>query len=89
VVQARLVEVVSLQPSPADGGPLPDGLTVREAEVLRLIAAGYSNSEIAEQSYVSEVTIKTHVNHISTKTGSRDQSQAIAYAHRRGLATTR
>jgi DNA-binding NarL/FixJ family response regulator len=65
---------------------LPDGLTVREAEVLRLIAAGLSNSEIAEQLYVSEVTIKSHVNHIFTKTGSRDRSQAVAYAHRRGLS---
>ncbi len=85
-VQARLVEVASLPASPAGGGLLPDGLTVREAEVLRLIAAGFSNSEIADQLYVSEVTIKTHVNHIFAKTGSRDRSQAIAYAHRRGLA---
>ena len=86
-VQARLVEVVSLPLSAANGAPLPDGLTVREAEVLRLIAAGLSNSEIAEQLFVSEVTIKTHVNHIFTKTSSRDRSQAVAYAHRRGLAT--
>jgi DNA-binding NarL/FixJ family response regulator len=84
-VQARLVEVVSLPTSPGEGGPLPDGLTVREAEVLRLIAAGLSNSEIADQLYVSEVTIKTHINHIFTKTGSRDRSQAVSYAHRRGL----
>jgi len=86
-VQARLVEVVSLPTAAALGALLPDGLTVREAEVLRLIAAGLSNSEIAEQLYVSEVTIKTHVNHIFTKTGSRDRSQAVAYAHRRGLAS--
>ena len=85
-VQARLVEVVSLSTPPGAGGPLPDGLTVREAEVLGLIAAGLSNSEIAEQLYVSEATVKTHVNHIFTKTGSRDRSQAVSYAHRRGLA---
>ncbi|HUC37149.1 MAG TPA: response regulator transcription factor [Acidimicrobiales bacterium] len=85
-VQARLVEVMSLPTSATEGGLLPDGLTVREAEVLKLIAAGLSNSEIAGQLYVSEVTIKTHVNHIFTKTGSRDRSQAIVYAHRRGLA---
>ncbi|HXQ62046.1 MAG TPA: helix-turn-helix transcriptional regulator, partial [Acidimicrobiales bacterium] len=64
-----------------------DGLTMREAEVLRLVAAGHSNSEIAGQLYVSEVTIKSHINHIFTKTGSRDRSQAVAYAHRRGLVS--
>jgi DNA-binding NarL/FixJ family response regulator len=85
-VQARLVDVVSLPSLHGVGGALPDGLTAREAEVLQLIAAGMSNSEIAEQLFVSEVTIKTHVNHIFTKTGSRDRSQAVAYAHRRGLA---
>ena len=83
-VQARLVDVASTV-APAEGGPLPDGLTGREGEVLRLIAEGLSNPEIAAQLYVSEVTIKTHVNHIFTKTGSRDRSQAVAYAHRRGL----
>jgi DNA-binding NarL/FixJ family response regulator len=84
-VQARLVDVASTTTPAGEGGPLPDGLTGREGEVLRLIASGLSNSEIAAQLYVSEVTIKTHVNHIFTKTGSRDRSQAVAYAHRRGL----
>jgi len=84
-VQARLVEVATL-PTAQDGGSLPDGLTEREAEVLRLIAKGLSNSEIAAQLYVSEVTIKTHINRIFTKTGSRDRSQAIIYAHQRGFA---
>ena len=85
VRKTGLVEAVSAPTPPGDGGPLPDGLTEREAEVLRLIAAGHSNSEIAKQLYVSEATIKTHINHIFTKTGSRDRSQAVAYAHRRGL----
>ena len=82
-VQARLVQVATLADT-ADGA-LPDGLTMREAEVLRLMASGRSNPEIAEELFVSEATVKTHVNHIFAKTGSRDRSQAVAYAHRRGL----
>jgi DNA-binding NarL/FixJ family response regulator len=83
-VQARLVGVASLPR--VEGGPLPDGLTEREADVLRLIAAGRSNTEIARALFVSEATVKTHVNHIFAKTGSRDRSQAVAYANRRGLS---
>lgn len=66
-------------------GPLPDGLSIREAEVLGLIALGRSNSEIADQLYVAEVTIKSHINRIFAKTHSRDRTQAAAYAHRHGL----
>jgi DNA-binding NarL/FixJ family response regulator len=84
-VQTRLVEVATLPATGAGSGPLPDGLTEREAEVLRLIAAGRSNAEIGRELFVSEATVKTHVNRIFAKTGSRDRPQAIAYAHRRGL----
>jgi DNA-binding NarL/FixJ family response regulator len=84
-VQTRLVEVATLPATGAGSGPLPDGLTEREAEVLRLIAAGRSNAEIGKELFVSEATVKTHVNRIFAKTGSRDRPQAIAYAHRRGL----
>jgi len=84
-VQARLVEVAALPGPGSEGGPLPDGLTQREAEVLRLIAAGHSNAEISRELFVGEATVKTHVNRIFAKTGSRDRSQAVAYAHRRGL----
>jgi DNA-binding NarL/FixJ family response regulator len=66
---------------------LPDGLTDREAEVLALIASGLSNHEIAERLYVAEATVKTHVNRIFAKTGSRDRAQAAVYAHRHGLDT--
>jgi DNA-binding NarL/FixJ family response regulator len=82
-VQARLVEIAR-QPAAAPT-TLPDGLTDREAEVLRLIAAGRSNSEIAAQLFLSEATVKTHINHIFAKTRSRDRGQAIAYAHRHGI----
>jgi DNA-binding NarL/FixJ family response regulator len=67
-------------------GPLPDGLTEREAEVLALIAAGLSNTEIAERLFVAETTVKTHINRIFAKTQSRDRAQAALYAHRHGLA---
>jgi len=82
-VQARLVQVA--HPPSVASDTLPDGLTDREAQVLRLISSGMSNGEIATQLFVSEATIKTHVNHIFAKTGSRDRAQAIAYAHRHGL----
>jgi len=84
-VQSRLVEVARLPGSESGPGPLPDGLTEREAEVLRLIAAGRSNAEIGQELFVSEATVKTHVNRIFAKTGSRDRSQAVVYAHRHGL----
>jgi len=84
-VQTRLVEVATVPGTGTGSGPPPDGLTEREAEVLRLIAAGRSNVEIATELFVGEATVKTHVNRIFAKTGSRDRPQAIAYAHRRGL----
>ncbi|HET9650454.1 MAG TPA: response regulator transcription factor [Microlunatus sp.] len=64
---------------------LPDGLTPREAEVLTLIAAGLSNSQIARTLVVSEATVKTHINHILAKTGARDRAQAVRYAYHHGL----
>ncbi len=74
----------------APGGAPPAGdpgeLTPREADVLRLIAAGQSNREIARTLFVSEATVKTHVNRIFAKTGSRDRAQAIRYAYTHGYA---
>jgi DNA-binding NarL/FixJ family response regulator len=68
-------------------GSAGDGdLTPREAEVLRLIAAGASNREIARALFVSEATVKTHVNRIFAKTGSRDRVQAMRYAYAHGYA---
>ena len=73
----------------AASGParLPDELTPREVEVLGHIAAGLSNTEIAATLFVSEATVKTHINHIFTKTGLRDRAQLVGYAFRHGLAT--
>ncbi|HTW97968.1 MAG TPA: response regulator transcription factor [Acidimicrobiales bacterium] len=64
----------------------PDGLTAREAEVLGLIGDGLSNQEIGERLYLSQATVKTHVNRIFAKTGVRDRAQAVRYAIRVGLA---
>jgi DNA-binding NarL/FixJ family response regulator len=64
---------------------LPDGLTQREAEILGLIARGLTNPEIAGRLFLSNHTIKTHINRIFAKTGSRDRAAAIGYAHRHHL----
>lgn len=63
--------------------PLPDGLTSREAEVLLLIARGLTNAQIADTLYISRHTIKTHVNRIFAKTGSRSREDATRYAEER------
>ncbi|MFD9689721.1 response regulator [Kitasatospora sp. NPDC059146] len=70
------------------GGQLPDGLTLREAEVLALIAEGLSNAEIAQRLFVSQATVKTHINNLFAKTAVRDRAQAVAYAFRHGITGT-
>jgi DNA-binding NarL/FixJ family response regulator len=65
--------------------PPPDGLTQREVEILSLIARGLTNPEIAAQLFLSNHTIKTHINRIFAKTGSLDRAAAIGYAHRHHL----
>ena len=73
-------------PAPATRPPdPPDGLTQREAEILSLIAQGLTNGEIAERLFLSNHTIKTHINRIFAKTGSRDRVAAIAYAQRHNI----
>lgn len=68
-------------------GELPDGLSIREAEVLALVAEGLSNAEIAERLFVSRTTVKTHINQILRKTGCRDRPHAILYAFRHQIST--
>jgi DNA-binding NarL/FixJ family response regulator len=83
-VQQRLVAaVVESRPAATE---LPDELTAREVEVLKLIAAGLSNTEIAAALVVSAATVKTHINHIFQKTGARDRAQAVRYAYQHGIA---
>jgi DNA-binding NarL/FixJ family response regulator len=88
-VQQRLLSAAARAPAqaePADSSAGEDELTPREADVLRLIAAGQTNREIARTLFVSEATVKTHVNRIFAKTGSRDRSQALRYAYAHGYA---
>jgi DNA-binding NarL/FixJ family response regulator len=66
------------------GGAEPEPITTREREVLRLLAAGYSNREIAKALFVAEGTVKNHVSNILTKLGVRDRTRAALKAAERG-----
>lgn len=93
-VQQRLVAAVLDQTQPpapreppsVSRADLSDQLTPREVEVLKLIAAGLSNHEIADALVLSNATVKTHVNRIFYKTGARDRAQAVRYAYEHRLA---
>ncbi|WP_182378533.1 response regulator transcription factor [Nocardioides sp. WS12] len=79
----------SIAPRPAASGTpgAADQLTVRELEVLRRMALGRSNGEIAGDLVISELTVKSHVGRIFTKLGLRDRPAAIVYAYDNGLVT--
>ena len=89
-VTRRLVsEFARLRPAmPARPDALAE-LTPRETEVLRLVAEGLSNGEIAERLVVSDETIKTHVSRVLAKLGVRDRTQAVVVAYESGLVTPR
>jgi DNA-binding NarL/FixJ family response regulator len=86
---ARFTASIAPASAPAEipAGPAPglDRLTARENEVLLLIAAGYSNTEIGARLYIGDETVKTHVSRILAKLGLRDRVHAVVYAYRYGL----
>jgi DNA-binding NarL/FixJ family response regulator len=91
-VQQRLVQLLLEQPTPASAPPAvasderPEGLTRREVDVVRLVAQGLTNSQIARSMVVSEATVKTHLNHVLSKLDVDGRSGLVAWAWRNGLA---
>jgi DNA-binding NarL/FixJ family response regulator len=94
LVQASLLRAATpgmraSSPVAAAPTPLPDDVTPREADVLRAIAAGRSNAEIAIDLFISEVTVKSHINHLFAKIGARSRAEAVRYAYDHGMVSPR
>jgi DNA-binding NarL/FixJ family response regulator len=89
-VQERLVEMVTSAPTSGAPAVEPPGgaLTERETEVIRLMAEGLGNREIASRLFVTEATVKTHVNNVFGKLDVSDRAAAVSWAFRSGIART-
>jgi DNA-binding NarL/FixJ family response regulator len=88
-VTRRLIEAFTARPEPAFAAPAVLGtLTDREREVLREVARGLSNTEIAERLHMSGATAKTHVSRLLMKLAARDRAQLVVVAYESGLAGT-
>jgi DNA-binding NarL/FixJ family response regulator len=84
-VTRRLIEEFARRPAPVGKPPALATLTPRELDVLRLLATGQSNAEIAGALFVSDATVKTHVGNLLAKLGLRDRIQAVVLAYETGL----
>jgi DNA-binding NarL/FixJ family response regulator len=84
-VTRRVIEELASSHRHVPRSPDLDRLTQRELEVLRLLAEGLSNAEIAGRLYLSEATVKTHTSNVLAKLGLRDRVQAVIFAHRQRL----
>jgi DNA-binding NarL/FixJ family response regulator len=85
-ITSRLISEFARRPSPDAKPPAAvEKLTPRELEVLKLVARGLSNAEIADDLVVSETTVKTHVGHVLMKLGLRDRVQAVVLAYEAGI----
>jgi DNA-binding NarL/FixJ family response regulator len=83
-VTKRVIAQFTRIPRPTPPKEL-DELSARERDVLRLVARGLSNAEIAQELFISETTVKTHVTHVLQKLALRDRVQAVVLAHQAGL----
>jgi len=86
-ITKRLIAEFAARPDPQEPPAQLRQLTEREREILRLVAAGLSNTEIAGQLVISPLTAKTHVSHILGKLGCRDRAQLTTLAYEAGLVT--
>ncbi len=84
-VTAKLLERLADHPLTFDRVALPEPLTPRELEILRLLAGGYSNREIAGATHVAEGTVKNHVSNVLWKLGVRDRTRAVLRGLELGL----